>query len=330
MKRMSMYLISYLVFFPSLGQQCTHERFFNFSVFTNVLKDIEKENAVIAQMSTRPGDYSLYPLKRPAHGVRIMTYNVQRGPGGISGLYTTLVNKGRWHYQKHMIADMINRLKPDIIGFQELGKKEQNELQSLIPGYLWFGISADGSEQAAHTALFYNVQTVHVINRGTFWLNPTGEKYQPGWGAGSARTCTWGKFVVKETEKVFYVYNTHLDHRSAEAKVEGARLIARTMQEHADIPSFMIGDFNMTQPFFLSAEFGLRDCRTGANHAYYPLYGTYLNWDSVPELNSSLPFLDWIYSSNYENRDVLNFAIVLRADKKRASDHFPIFADVPL
>src|SRR5699024_12750437 len=64
-------------------------------------------------------------------------------------------------------------------------------------------------------------------NQGQFWLSETPDI--PGsisWNSGCKRICTWGNFSYSDnTSNSFYVYNTHLDNVSQNARIKGSDVI---------------------------------------------------------------------------------------------------------
>lgn len=62
------------------------------------------------------------------------------------------------------------------------------------------------------------------------------------------RICVWGKLEDSTDGKQFYIFNTHLDHISEEARLFASQLLlhkASLIQE--DLPVILLGDFN-TEP----------------------------------------------------------------------------------
>ena len=111
-------------------------------------------------------------------------------------------------------------------------------------------------------AIFYLADEFELLEHGDFWLSETPEKPGLGWDAACIRICTWGKFLVKgqgqrhglfnrrikESQKVFYFFNLHMDHVGVVARREAAKLVVAKVREIAKgAPVFITGDFNVDQ-----------------------------------------------------------------------------------
>ena len=83
----------------------------------------------------------------------------------------------------------------------------------------------------------------------TVWLSPTPHEYGSRFLDASPypRLCVMVHLREKETYQEFRVYNTHLDHRSEEARNKGLKIILDfiELQENKKaLPSILMGDFN--------------------------------------------------------------------------------------
>jgi endonuclease/exonuclease/phosphatase family metal-dependent hydrolase len=174
----------------------------------------------------------------PAAPIKVMTYNV---------LYddTNFRNTQIWHTRKKDVARVMG--SADIIGTQEPLFSQVQYLKSALPGYDVIGVgNQDGKKKGLFCAIFYRTDTFRVLKSGTFWLSPQPD--QPGsrgWDAQSLRIVTWAQFKDVAHGHVFFVFNTHFDHRSKRARVESARLLLDridTIAENASV--LVVGDFN--------------------------------------------------------------------------------------
>ena len=69
--------------------------------------------------------------------------------------------------------------------------------------------------------------------------------FSKGWDGKYDRYCTWAKFRDRKSGRIFYVFNTHLDHKGRIAQQEGAALVCRQARKFAgDAPLFICGDMN--------------------------------------------------------------------------------------
>ena len=297
-------------------------------------KDVEKEEKILARMSDQRGIFTDYPPRKPKNAIRLITYNIQRAPGGFAGSFTKLADKGRWYYQKRMIKDLLVQFKPDVMGTQELSILEQKDLGKYIPGYSWFGEGAGPGVGAEVNTIMFNIKTVKLLKSGTFWLNPTKERYARGWDSAYPRIATWGFFEHLKTGKKFYVYNTHLDNKSGLARQKGARLILDEMIKNPEVHAFFMGDLNSysNAPWIKSVMqsplYG--EARSAAKKVYAKYDGTVLSWKQDIQFGQKGESIDWIFFNLPKKTTILNYAIIIRDDKKIASDHLPVMADVVL
>lgn len=269
-----------------------------------------------------------------SHGaarLKVASYNIQLSPDG---------EKNYWPDRKDAAKSLLAYRRFDIWGSQETYK---HQIEYIIPdGYGYIGVGRDdGAEKGEYAPIFYSKAKLEVLKSGTFWISETPEKVSFGWGAKHRRICTWGEFKCRKTGKIFYFFNTHLDHRVEKAQEEGVKLIRAKVGEIAGKNTFFItGDFNIRlgdpklKPIFDDP---------AISHAFaasltppYGPGGTYHAYTGVPRA-----FIDYIFVS--KDVKVLSYAhLTDRAGKKLydpskplkeqgvdyASDHFPVVAEV--
>ena len=182
------------------------------------------------------------PILQSTEALRVMTFNIRyNNPDD---------GEHAWPNRKSRVASTILFNQADLIGVQEALKEQMDDLAGLLPGYTWIGVGRDdGKDAGEYSAIFYNEQRLEVLDSGTFWLSKTPET--PGskdWDAAITRICTWGHFKDLHTGATFYHFNTHFDHRGAEARTNSAALIAeRATQTAGSEPLVVTGDFNFTE-----------------------------------------------------------------------------------
>ena len=67
-----------------------------------------------------------------------------------------------------------------------------------------------------------------------------------GWDAGLTRICSWVQLKEKSSGTVFFVFNTHFDHRGKQARRNSAALLRHTIDSLAgNNPVIVTGDFNL-------------------------------------------------------------------------------------
>lgn len=185
--------------------------------------------------------------------VQFMSFNIRYGTAN-DGLNV-------WPLRQQMVSDLIRREMPDFLGTQEMQPAQSKYLQEKLPEYavLQRGRNAKPHRRSEMCGLFYRKDRwkLDPEDHGTFWLSATPDvPGSKGPEASHPRVVTWGRFLEKdpltkkETGRALYVYNTHFDHRSSEARKLSATLIAQRMASRKEetIPAIMMGDLNADEP----------------------------------------------------------------------------------
>ena len=152
--------------------------------------------------------------------------------------------KKSWFYRAHLIIEDVNAVKPDIIGFQEVTPLHYDYLVNSMPDYLNEISYRDDFILSEGCPIFYRADKYERVDSGSFWLSETPEVMSKSWGAAHYRICTYVILREKTTDKEFVVFNTHLDHVSDEARIEGIKVVLNKISEFGNIPAFLMGDLN--------------------------------------------------------------------------------------
>ncbi|HEY1201121.1 MAG TPA: endonuclease/exonuclease/phosphatase family protein [Niastella sp.] len=158
-----------------------------------------------------------------------------------------------WNTRREVCVRLIKDQQPDIIGFQEVLKEQADYLQQQMPKYSLFGF--DGPEMDANPTGYHGIaknpimwlkQRYELLAGGTYWLSETPlVAGSMSWNTARARHVNWVRLREIKTGKEFRVVNLHLDHKSAEAKVQQAKLMAtESSQYQPNFPQILTGDFN--------------------------------------------------------------------------------------
>ncbi len=174
-----------------------------------------------------------------------------------------------WDNRKQASINMINAEKPTIFGLQEAQLHQYQYLKENLPQYGSYGLGReDGASYGEHMAIFYDTESVEMLDCGTFWLSETPEVPSRGWDAMCKRSCTWARLKMKANNQEFIYMNTHLDHYGPEARRQSLMLIAQRIEEIAanGEPVFLTADFNSTtdQPIYEPIKAMLIDSRQAA------------------------------------------------------------------
>ena len=186
------------------------------------------------------GSLAAHAQKDTGPELEVMTFNI-RYPNLEDGL-------NYWTLRKGFVADVMLEHKPDVIGVQEAMRGQLNDLAKRMEGYAEVGVGRDDGKQAGeYSAILYKKSALELKESGTYWLSDTPEV--PGsrtWNHVCPRVCTWAYFRHLGSDSHFYLFNTHWDNASAEARTKSATLMKERIKarKHASAPFLITGDFN--------------------------------------------------------------------------------------
>ncbi|MCF2571909.1 endonuclease/exonuclease/phosphatase family protein [Brevibacterium sp. UCMA 11754] len=221
-------------------------------------------------------------------------------------------------------AELITQAHPHIIGTQE-GELDQLEtLINLLPGeYIWLGEGHSGGNSGEFTAVIYDSSRFDVDTVDISWLSEQPETVaSESWGVSHARTLTVVDFRDRIAGQSLRLLNTHLDHKSEEARLESGKIMAGHLAE-ATGPSVVTGDFNVAtgSPVYdyFCTELGLTD--TAAIVPGEDI-GTFHRYRGPKDGD---PRIDWILTTP-GLRTVSTRINTYNLDGEYPSDHFPVEA----
>lgn len=245
--------------------------------------------------------------------IRIMSANVRC-------LNPQDLGKKSWFYRADLILKNIQSETPTVIGFQEVTKWQYAYLCDTLPEYDSVITFRDETPYSEGCPVFYNTSLYNLKDKGSFWLSETPEAMSKDWDAACYRICSYVILEEKENGKEFVVFNTHLDHVSDTARINGIRVVLDKIAQFGGLPSVIIGDLNAAEDSetyrsvtenFLDAKYQLENPQISA---------TYQNWGT--ELDR--PCIDYCMISK-TGFTVNSYKIVQTTyDGVYPSDHFPI------
>ena len=252
--------------------------------------------------------------------LRIMSYNIRCGD----------VNGVPAEDRHEIVLKEIAAASPDSLGIQEATPEWMRALDAALTRYGWVGINREDGGSALKEGescpVFFLKEKFELVDSGNFWISDTPDVPSYGPGAACKRICTWVKLKDRRTGTIHVHVNTHFDHVSEEARVQGGRIVNRYIEEHfAGMPVVFTADMNttdkgeayatMTQKL-TDARFAAADCVT---------YGTFHAGKDPRKCVSY--YIDFVLcSSAFE---VAAYRTVTAGiDGRFTSDHFPIYADL--
>ena len=152
--------------------------------------------------------------------------------------------KRSWFYRADLVCEDINSVQPDIIGFQEATPIHYEYLKKILVGYDNEMAYRDNFILSEGCPIFYRTDKFEKVDSGSFWLSETPEVMSKDWGSEHYRICVYVILREISTGKEFAVFNTHLDHTSDEARINGIQVVLDKISEFGDLPAYLMGDLN--------------------------------------------------------------------------------------
>jgi endonuclease/exonuclease/phosphatase family metal-dependent hydrolase len=153
-----------------------------------------------------------------------------------------------WPNRKSIMIDSLKHLNGSIYCFQEVLNGQYEDFKMGLLGYESYGVGRDNGKKKGEMApVFYKKSDWNCLEKGTFWLSETPEKPSKGWDASLPRIVTWVKLQHQTSSKILFVFNTHFDHKGAEARRQSGLLLAQKAKDLAGSHAYVIcGDLNLT------------------------------------------------------------------------------------
>lgn len=253
----------------------------------------------------------------------MMTFNIR--------LNNPSDGKNAWTERQHDVIHLLTYYHPDVFGVQEALPEQMLGLQQGLKGYDHIGVGReDGKNKGEFSAVFYNKNVLKLLKSGNFWLSETPEIPGKGWDAACERICTYALFQDLKTKKMFWTFNTHLDHVGKIARDKGSKLIVSKIAElnRSHLPVVLMGDFNGTEssdPYKNVIGSFVDSFYTSSSPHYGPL-GTFTDFktEEVPQNR-----IDYIFTKGFsiQSHRHINDR---RENLLYYSDHFPVLVSMEI
>lgn len=267
-------------------------------------------------LSQRSDDYS---------HIRVMSFNIRYNEprDGMNA----------WPNRKQKVADVIRFHKADLVGVQEAQIGQLEDLEKLLPDFLWCGVGrTDGKRDGEFSAVLYKKQRFRLLECRTFWLSETPETAgSKAWDAAFPRIVTWARFRDQRSKKAFFHFNTHFDHVGVKARFESAKMIVgRIRNASAGTQSILTGDLNVkedTEAYktLAAPDSGLKDARYVSKNGHF---GGTSTFNAFKEMQPAMK-IDYIFVT--PGIQVFEHGVLSdNWDGLWASDHLPVLAEIEL
>ena len=203
-------------------------------------------DAKMAELAKATYTYGEYARKYANMGIgsyKIMTIN-----DGDNTYY----NKKNYQY----VAQIIQYYAPDIIGMQEVQRKDaQTNYANILTDYgvVYYDhgypslIVENGASEAANpygNPIFYRKDRFTLLDQGRRWLSSTPDKASRVEGSDWTRTYAWAKLQDKRTGEIIVAVNTHVDYTAGVNLEQTKILMQLTKEQFGDLPIFYTADWN--------------------------------------------------------------------------------------
>jgi endonuclease/exonuclease/phosphatase family metal-dependent hydrolase len=266
---------------------------------------------------------------------RVMSLNIN----GVSG-----DAQNTWERRSPVVAALIRRYSPDIIGMQEVCAENQGTFREALSDYEFVPGNCYGdTPPQEYTPVFWKSARYSLLDTGEFWFSRTPDVESADWGVEYPMGATWVKLQCRETGQALVVLNAHFeDGPDGElSRVEASKLIVeRTALRGSNLPVLLTGDFNCnpwSAPYRIFRDAGFVDTYRAAGHAdsvhsstfhaykgdaYFALeYGSEMFWR-----------VDWIMARGRGDSVQTTASMIVReaSPPTYPSDHYPMVSEVQL
>ncbi len=255
------------------------------------------------------------------NGLRVMTYNLR---------YASMKGSEAWPDRRPAMKSLLKQQAPDLMGTQEGVYHQVRDLAADLPEYDWIGTGRDGGSRGEFMAIYYRRERFEPLAYDHFWLSDTPEVIASStWGNTNRRMVTSVRFKDRRSDKVFHLWNTHLDHALQPAREKAGELIkTRLAKIPSNEPVILMGDFNAEatrNPVYdtLTQGIGFTDSWFAAAQRKNETLNSF-NGFAKPVFNSAR--IDWILYRGEAEVALAEVVVDGSPEGRQPSDHHPVLA----
>jgi endonuclease/exonuclease/phosphatase family metal-dependent hydrolase len=252
--------------------------------------------------------------------VDVMTFNIRYG--------TANDGPNHWDLRRDLVADVIARHDPDVVGLQECLEFQAEYIVERLPQYRYVGVGRNRDGGGEMNAILYKHDTLVPLEVENTWFAENPEEPGGNWhDSAFPRIATRVRLWHRTDERSVSVINTHFDHVGEIARRESAKFIALRAGYLPDSePIVVMGDFNSiaekSEAWTIMIEGGLKDAWLVAPLRRGPA-ATFGAWKPVDPQSDRR--IDWILFRGPVHPESI-VAIEDNVDGRFPSDHLPVQA----
>ena len=257
-----------------------------------------------------------------AQSLKVMTYNIR--------LDVASDGENAWPLRKDFFTSQIQFYEPDVFGVQEAKPNQVIDIAEALNQYNKVGIAREGEGKGESSNIFYKKNRFILKQTNTFWLSNTPDTISKGWDAAFNRVCTYVLLKDKQSNKFFWVFNTHLDHIGEVARTKSIELILSKIAalNSKNYPVIVMGDFNSEPDTerIIALKKVMNDTRTVSIEKPFGPFGTFNDFKHNQPVTK---LIDYIFISKNNQFKVQKHAVLSDSkDLKYPSDHLPVFVEL--
>ena len=256
--------------------------------------------------------------------IKVMSFNIR---------YASNFGANSWPKRRSGVVQVIRDKKADLIGTQEGLHHQLLYMDKELKNHKWIGVGREGGNKGEFMAIFYRIDRFKPLEARHFWLSNTPEVVgSASWGNSVKRMVTWVRFRDLKTNKEFYFWNTHFDHRSQPSREKSAQLIvSRVDALKTKLPVILVGDFNAAAKAnraydTLTGQGAFKDSFDTAKEKVNAGWNTF---NSFRKTEKGKRRIDWVLTLGPVQVDRTEI-VLFKGFKQIPSDHQPVTAQLRL
>jgi endonuclease/exonuclease/phosphatase family metal-dependent hydrolase len=246
-----------------------------------------------------------------------------------------------WDKRAPVALSILNRYKPDIIGFQECAEVNLATFREQLSDYhVLKGNCYGDNPPQEHSSILFLESRYELLDLGEFWFSETPDMESADWGVEYPMGATWVKLKCIKTKQQLFHLNTHYEDGSwgEQSRVNASKLIITRISQLAANESVVItGDFNCnpwSKPYQLFHGDGFLDTYREAGNAdtaYSSTFHDYKGEDYFALEYGDEMFwrVDWILT-RYKVQTIASTIVQDALIPIYPSDHYPMVSEIKI